>query len=350
MELIPWMEILMKAVMRLILLSLWTQASAFDITLEDELREKSDEIQEFFQKYPTQYFEGAPHKEEKHLLSYKFFSYPNAKATIFIVQGYSENFHKYKELIYDFYRNGFSVAIHNARSHGTSRLVSDRRVYVEKFSHFVEDFSDFIKMIQSQQEDNKTFIFAHSMGGAIGIRILQRQLNPVDGMVLSSPMIEMNTYGIPEWLGGLFYSGMIKLGLGDWLSPGESIPGDLSFEKAGTSSELRFKRYHDLFYNPELSSWQRGGATINFVYECLLVTQKLRSLSEKSKISSPILALQAENDRWVIPEGLDRFCKDIPSCRSEVVVGARHEIYHEADQYRVSYMEKVLDFFDELRR
>ena len=136
---------------------------------------------------------------------YRTYRIPQAKAAIVISHGFCEFAEKYKEVIYYFLKNGYSVYVPEHRGHGYSdRIVVDgEKVYIEDYEQYVQDLHFFVKNVVELTEKRK-ILFCHSMGGAIGVRYLEEFPMTFDAAILSAPMLGMNTGKYPKWLAKSF--------------------------------------------------------------------------------------------------------------------------------------------------
>ena len=111
---------------------------------------------------------------DKTAIYYRTYRIPQAKAGIVISHGFCEFAEKYREVIYYFLQNGYSVYVPEHRGHGYSdRIVVDgEKVHIEDYEQYVQDLHFFVKNVVEPTEKRK-ILFCHSMGGAIGVRYLE---------------------------------------------------------------------------------------------------------------------------------------------------------------------------------
>ena len=78
---------------------------------------------------------------------YRTYRIPQAKAGIVISHGFCEFAEKYREVIYYFLQNGYSVYVPEHRGHGYSdRIVVDgEKVHIEDYEQYVQDLYFFVK-------------------------------------------------------------------------------------------------------------------------------------------------------------------------------------------------------------
>ena len=126
-------------------------------------------------------------------LYYRYYLAEYPKASIVISHGFSEYLERYNEIIYYFLKSGYNVFIMEHRGHGRSGLLGQEdktQVHVEAFDYYIKDFKNFIdNIVIPINGDKKLFLFAHSMGGTIGVNILEEYPEYFDAAVLSAPIL-----------------------------------------------------------------------------------------------------------------------------------------------------------------
>ena len=115
------------------------------------------------------------------------------KGTVCVFQGRSEQIEKYFETVRDLRDRGFAVATIDWRGQGHSsrRLRDPRKGYVRDFSDFEIDVEAFVQQVVLPDCPPPYFALAHSMGGAVMLRIAYAGKRWFDRMVLSAPMIDL---------------------------------------------------------------------------------------------------------------------------------------------------------------
>lgn len=108
---------------------------------------------------------------------------------ILLVNGRVEGYLKYQELAWDLWRQGYSLYLIDHRGQGLSdRLLADKeKGYVADFDDYVLDLKQFHDDVILADKPAKLFLLAHSMGGAISARYLERWPDDIKAAVLSSP-------------------------------------------------------------------------------------------------------------------------------------------------------------------
>ncbi|SMF28549.1 alpha/beta fold hydrolase [Pseudobacteriovorax antillogorgiicola] len=314
---------------------------------EQEYKDKVRQFEALFASAPVQHFEAQPYQDQAVQLEYKAFRHPEARGSVFIVHGYTGNYYKYQELIYDLYQSSYSVFMFNQRGHGSSYLLKDQSVYVEDFNHYVEDLKTFVETIRPQAKQ-PLFILGHSVGGAVTTSFLQRYPNLVDGSILSAPMIRIKTTPFPEWLAQIMAKVAELAGLNTFLAPGQELPkDDWNYETANTSSRLRFDYHRSTFFRPDLSKMQRGGVTVGYINAAFQGIREINDDEQIRKMTKPILLLQAELDSWVQNVPQEELCERAPQCELVSIPSSKHEIFLEAESIRNLYLNRILSFLHE---
>jgi len=115
------------------------------------------------------------------------------KGTVCVFTGRSEQIEKYFETVRDLRERGFAVAMIDWRGQGHSsrRLRDPRKGYVRDFSDFEIDVESFVQQVVLPDCPPPYFALAHSMGGAVMLRVAHAGKRWFDRMVLSAPMIDL---------------------------------------------------------------------------------------------------------------------------------------------------------------
>ena len=126
----------------------------------------------------------------------------NRKGTVCVFQGRGEFIEKYFETVRDLRQRGFAVAMIDWRGQGHSsrRLRDPRKGYVRDFADYETDVETFIREVVMPDCPPPFYALAHSMGGAVLLRVAYSQKRWFDRIVLSAPMIDLpgRTTGLPS--------------------------------------------------------------------------------------------------------------------------------------------------------
>ncbi|MFQ2039107.1 alpha/beta fold hydrolase [Aeromonas veronii] len=268
---------------------------------------------------------------------------------ILIVNGRVESYLKYQELAWDLWRQGYSLYLIDHRGQGMSgRMLNDpQKGYVDQFDDYVVDLKQFHDQIIMADQPAKLFLLAHSMGGAISARYLERWPDDIKAAVLSSPMLGINLGGLPKWLAKGLASTIGTVG--GWLGeppygPGQGAYQDHGFADNGlTHSQSRYQAFRQLYeQHPQI---KLGGATAHWIYQGITGADAV--IADAGAIKTPLLVLQAGNDSVVDNTAQDRFCT-IAKCEGGKplrIEGAWHELFIESDDKRQPALTAMVDFF-----
>ncbi len=309
---------------------------------EDDFRDKMENIVVPFLNNikVSGYFESF----DKSKIAYSYYIHPREKASIVISHGFCEFEGKYKELIYYFYQEGYSVFFINHRGHGYSqRAVKDwDKVHVNSYNEYTADLLLFMKkIVRVKSLTHKYFLFAHSMGGAIGALFLEQYPGYFKAAVLSSPLMEMNSKKVPACLVGpvLFVGKIMKRNT-------KYIPGQREFHnvskywRSGTLSRARYEYTLSMKHNRK--EYRTHGGTYGWTIASYKATRRLRR--NAGKVQIPVLLCQAGRDTLVKPRGQRYFAVNSGNTKLVRFPLAKHEIFNGDERIRKEYFRLVFHF------
>jgi len=330
-------------------------------TKESQLNEVNSTIESFWQEGTFSHFAGV----DNVAINFAEFNSPNHKKCLIISPGRSEAYLKYKELSYDFFQLGFNIYIIDYRGQGLSQrmLSNPNKGYVKNFDYYADDLHHFIENIvepNCQQtlsaQKPPLYLLAHSMGGAITVRYLQKYPNKLTAVVLSSPMIAFNNGGLPNWLSNLIIKGADKIN--QWFAKEQwYFIGQKDFQPTDfnnnplTHSKSRFQRFMDLYQSePKI---QLGGVTVHWLQQAIITTENI--FSNLAKIKVPLLVIQSGADSVVDNDAQNKFCVQLhqlqkhscPNGKPVVIKEANHELFIESDDKREIALSTALQWFNQ---
>jgi lysophospholipase len=283
---------------------------------------------------------------------------PDERAAVVIVTGRTENLLKYREVVADLVRQKYSVYVYDHRGQGFSeRLLPNepQKGHVVNFEDYVDDLQTFIQEVVRKDQHAKLFVLAHSMGGGIATRHLQRFPGVFAAAALSSPMHQPNAkilisadsscdyFRHTGWLFGESWAGWKERPYAH--GPYDEASNEYTFSPARWARVLEVEN--------EYPQVRLGGATRRWVAEACAASEEM--LSQTASITTPVLVLQAGEDTAVTPDAQNQFCEALLRTTSrpckgggpQRIEGARHELLIEADRFRMPAMTKILDFYGE---
>jgi len=301
--------------------------------------EHTREIDALYDLGTDGYFIGANNVE----IYYKYFLQDSLeKGAIVISDGRTEAAVKYKEVIYDLFKNGYSVYIHDHRGQGLSgRMLADTDMgYVDEFNYYIDDMKYFYDHFVAKHNHENIYLLAHSLGGAIGVTYLEEHPADFKAAAFSSPMLGFdfpvcNVIGLltgdePEYASG-------HTNYEDGI--------DLFEENTLTGCEIRYDRMNQIFEeNPDA---RLGGATYQWVYKSCKQFDVI--FENISTIKTPLMLFSAGDEEIVCPAAHNDFIEKLNALGMEpeayLVDGAKHELLIEKDEVRIPVLTKILDFY-----
>jgi lysophospholipase len=261
------------------------------------------------------------------------------KGTVCVFTGRSEPIEKYFETVRDLRDRGFAVAMIDWRGQGHSsrRLRDPRKGYVRHFSDYEIDVEAFVQQVVLPDCPPPYFALAHSMGGAVMLRIAHAGKRWFDRMVLSAPMIDLPGYRTSFPARALLRA-LRLAGLGGSYVPGGSgaLTGAEPFiNNPLTSDPVRHARNAAVLEeDPTLGL---GSPTVAWADTAFTAMQGFRAVKYPLEIRQPILMLAASNDTVVSTAAIEEFAYHLPAGSHLVIAGSKHEILQEQDRYRAQF-------------
>jgi len=275
------------------------------------------------------------------------FLHPDAKGIIVVLNGSTESWLKYGELFYDFYHNGYSVISYDHRGQGLSpHLVraNSQIGQIDNFDLYAADLNALLQQVIMPGNHEKLYLLAHSMGGGVALDYLERYSSPFQAVVLSAPMLRINTAPYPESVTRLLIALLNNAGMGDHYAPGKHDydPAEPFDGNSITSSRNRWEA-NQLVWKSHPDA-VLGGPSINWVDQAMTRTALIRK--NLPTIKDNILMLQAGKDQLVMCPDQDMACRMIPDAHLVKFPDSKHEILMERDEIRDHALGQILEFFN----
>ena len=319
---------------------LMKQDNKYNLTTTNQLKDKvyKARIDSFYNSGEEGFFSG----KENISIYYKIFKRKDTDKVILISSGRTEAAIKYKELIFDLYKNGYSIYIHDHRGQGMSgRMTSDSEMgYIDNFQYYIDDMKTFYTNYLKSANYNKTYLLAHSMGGAIGVTYLEQNPNDFDAAAFSSPMLGFKP--------PICSAAKILKGSEPKYAMGEDKYDDDKTTFNGntlTGSQVRYNRMIDAF--AEFPKARLGGVSYDWIYKSCQQYDYI--FDNINKLETPFILFSAENEQIVRAYSHQKFIdvakKLNKECFAYEVENAQHELLIEKDEQRTETINTILEFY-----
>jgi lysophospholipase len=263
----------------------------------------------------------------------------NRKGTVCVFTGRGECIEKYFETVRDLRDRGFAVAMIDWRGQGHSsrQLRNPRKGYVRSFSDYEADVEAFVQQVVLPDCPPPFFALAHSMGGAVMLRLAHAGKRWFDRIVLIAPMIDLpgrrTSFPVRTLVRTMRFAGF-----GGSYVPGggNEIVGTGTFvNNPVTSDPVRYARNAAILAeDPTLGI---ASPTVAWADTAFRAMHGFRAVDYPSRIRQPILMLAASNDTIISTAAIEEFAYHLRAGSHLVIAGAKHEILQEQDRYRLQF-------------
>ena len=277
------------------------------------------------------------------------FDADEARGTVLIVHGFTENADKFAEVIHSLLKSGLSVVAYDQRGHGRSGRAEGldglSLTHVDDFDEYVRDM-DIVRREVLSDMPKPWRVFCHSMGGAVTALYLERHPGVFDRAAMCAPMIAPNLSGMPKpvALALCDVEKMLKNGK-KRVFVSKPYAEKEQFETACANGRARFEWYEDLRFNTP--QFQNNGPTYGWLREAIDVTKDILTPGAAEKIDAKVRLFTAGLDDVVLPGPQKSFIERIRDGEHRVVAGAKHEIYRSDDAVLFPWWHEVLTFLSE---
>ncbi len=291
--------------------------------------------------FVVDFFAGAAGRR----IRYAHQPFANTRGTVLIVTGRAEFIEKYLEVAADLQTTGFSICIYDhAGQGGSDRLLADRQKgHIDDFSTYVEDLRRLICRLLEAGAPRPLVLLAHSMGGTVAVLAVARCPHLVDRLVLTSPMLQINTGPLPP---SPLVAALTRLvcrcgGATRYVWGGGPLRTDVPFVgNELTNDPRRFALNLQLAVDyPELVV---GSPTFGWLHQAFQAMPLARAAAKR--LACPVLLLVALADRIVSVPAIQAFGRALGYARIMTIEAARHELLMEQDHLRGAAIEAIQAF------
>ena len=283
-------------------------------------------------------------------LYYESYTAENPKATVVMVHGFTEGIGKFYESVWYFLQNGYNIWLLQQREHGLSYRSTDdpALIYLTDFRDLIEDLHTFTHDIVKKAPGTASlplYLYGHSMGGGVSACYLEKYPDDYEKAVLTSPMLEMDSGGVPVGVAEFMARLMILFGKGKNYMPGSKPFSPVEdFENSCCNC---LERFHWWFEQQKTHvELQMCVPSFQTVLEFLKLTKYATAPANTNRVKAKVLLFQAGHDNMVKPGGQDRFISQIGSKGRLIrMENARHEIYMGQDEDLKEYWPEIFSFY-----
>ncbi len=244
------------------------------------------------------------------LATHTWFDFPGAPHVL-IVHGTGEHSGRYQHVVKSFLAQRWNVTTFDFRGHGLS---SGRRVDPDHFDDYVTDLRMVFYGLGVEPE--RMHVLAHSMGGLVVIRALQRNVIHPASVVLSSPFLELGL-PVPEWKK---YLGRILVGL----APSTRFSNRIRATTLTHDDDVILSRSGDPLIERTV--------TARWFFATQAAQQQARE--DQTPIDTPLMMLQAEHD-VIVSSSVAKAWFDTRAQKHwhhQVIPSSYHEILNETNR------------------
>lgn len=258
------------------------------------------------------------------------------RGSVILCNGRTEYIEKYFEALSHFQGLGFAVFSLDWRGQGLSdRLLKNRlKGHLENLDDPAQDLADGLKLVQDRLP-RPHILIAHSMGGGIALRGMQKGLLSPDAALFSAPM-----WGVPSLDGVNVGIAKFMKGIG---AGGNFLPGVPSRYRSEpfegnpvTSDAARYARNQALLAAD--ARLQVAGATYGWAVAAANAIADFRKPKALAHLQMPISVVSAGGEVLVDNGSHALLAKALPNCKHVTIEGAKHELLMERDELRSKFL------------
>jgi len=254
------------------------------------------------------------------------------RGTALIMPGRTEYIEKYAREIAHLIGMGFSGACIDWRGQGLSTRINDTTAlgHVKHFSEYQHDVSVMLSAVADMPRP--LHMFAHSMGGNIGLRALIEGL-PVASASFSAPMWGLHLPLVQKFLAPYFVRALRTFGRGEDYAPGARNAPHVTLRQFEnnplTTDPEQFKRIQML--PREVPGLALGAPSVGWLAAAF---DEMDSLFDTDLPNVPVLAGCGTKDVVVSYSAVLSQLERMRNSTFVNVEGAQHELWMERDELR----------------
>lgn len=268
--------------------------------------------------------------------------------TVVISIGFTQSEIRFAELSFYFLEYGLNVLILEHRGHGeSSREIGDLEIVkVSNWKDYVRDFAAVMEDAEARSFLSRPlFLYAHSMGGAIGAAAEEAFPLLFDRAVLSSPMM-LPKMQFPAFAMEAAAEFMCLIGRGD-----AKIPESTGFIPPSQGEPFSYRARDEWYFSKRLPCplLHLSDACCRWSREALRMDRSISKEKSVRKILTPTLIFQAGRDALVDPAAQNKFARRARQAGAPVwlcrIPQARHDTFCLPQKELGRYLAKVMGFY-----
>lgn len=267
------------------------------------------------------------------------------KGTVLLFPGRTEFIEKYGAAAQGFQDRGFSTVAIDWRGQGLADRALDNAAigHVDDFQEYQKDIDAVLAALPELDLPDPTGLFAHSMGGCIGLRALMNGL-PVDAAVFTGPMWGISLDPVRRGAGWALSTLSRKTNFEKLLAPGttgqsyvmvQPFEGNLLTRDEHMYAQMR----HQLIAHPELAL---GGPSMAWLNEAL---KECRALSLSPTPNVPTITFLGTNERIVDTKAVHDRMARWNTGELRLVDGAEHEVVMDRPDVQADVYDATVELF-----
>jgi lysophospholipase len=280
-------------------------------------------------------------------IRYGIFGEKNYSGIIFILQGRAEYFEKYQHIANHYIKKGFLAVTMDWRGQGGSiRELSDSdKGHIKDFSHYQKDFKIFVNLISTFIKPQiSVYGIAHSMGGHNLLRyIIENKGSYFNKIILSSPMLGIETFPLPQKIAFFIARACVKSGLKNHYVINTGPYKEPEFINNSLTSDYQ-KFFENIFYLRKKREFAIGGPTYSWVYNAFLSMEYIKENILKIDENVKTKIIYGSNDRVVKIDLIKKLSKFMSEAPFEIKAG-KHELMMENPEKLKIFLKEADRFF-----
>ena len=239
------------------------------------------------------------------------------RATVVLLHGYLNHSGQFKNLIGHLLNHGMAVGVFDLPGHGHS---SGQRAAIDSFDQYARATRDFMAVVRRRLE-GPYYTVGFSLGGAIAMDLLRAGSSPFEKTVLAAPLVHWTLYEQSKETYKVYsrFTERIK-----------------RFHQRNTSNRdyLVFNRTQDYLHCRSISlKWVKALFDWN------------ERIAAMAPCETPLRVIQGDKDRTVDWRyNLNLIREKFLNVQIDLIAGARHELFNEADTFRAAALNHTVDY------